>query len=254
MLLLLDIGNTAVTYGIYQGKRLLSHRSIVNDDIPKLFHIFDKSGGFSINNVVISTVVPQITHKILKRLKRIPGAKIWVVGKDLKVPINHKYNRLNELGIDRQVNIFGALKMHNPPLLLLDYGTALTVDYISSRSVFEGGMIIPGPETAFQSLIRKAALLPKKSRLPKKKGNFLGRNTADCLRSGILEGYGAMTDELVARYKRNFGNDLRVMATGGFAMCLKAYVRSFDIVDPQLSIKSLFLLFEDLQKKTQKKS
>ena len=171
--------------------------------------------------------------------------KTGIIGKEVKVPIRHRYRNIQQLGSDRILNIYGALKIYKAPLLILDFGTAITVDYISRQGIFEGGMIIPGPEIAFQSLIHRAALLPKKSRLPEKSTTFLGKTSYDCMKSGILEGYGAMTDGLVTRFKTRFGKNFKVLATGGFARHLKPYTHSMDILDPLHSLKSLNLIFQN---------
>ncbi len=241
-LLALDIGNTAVTYGFFEKKRLQRHGSVVNCDIPKIIKNWSKSGVINVNYVLISSVVPYLTLKI-KKLLLGSGAKIRVIGSSLKVPIRHRYRNIKQLGSDRVLNIYGALQMYKPPLLILDFGTAITADYISGKGVFEGGMIIPGPEIAFQTLIHRAALLPKKSRLPEKSITFLGRTSYECMESGILEGYGAMTDGLVERFKARFGKNLKILATGGFARYLKPHTHSIDILDPLHSLKSLNLIF-----------
>lgn len=147
--------------------------------------------------------------------------------------------------MDRIVNIYGALRMYKPPFIIVNFGTAMTVDYVSKKRIFEGGMIIPGPEIAFQALIQRAALLPKKLRLPYKRSSFLGRTTFDCMSSGILEGYGSMTYELIRRFKRRFGSDIPIIATGGFAPHLRPYAHCFDLVDDRHSIKSLLIIFKD---------
>ncbi len=244
-LLALDIGNTAVTYGFFEKSRLKRHGSVLHSDIPKIVKRWSSSGLINDNYVLISSVVPSLTHKI-KKLFSPSGAKIGVIGGNLRVPIRHRYRNLKTLGSDRILNIYGALQMYKAPLLILDFGTAITADYISGKGVFEGGMIIPGPEIAFQTLIHRAALLPKKARLPEKSVSFLGRTSYDCMKSGILEGYGAMTDGLVERFKARFGKNLKVLATGGFARCLKPYTHSFDIFDPLHSLKSLHLIYKEL--------
>ena len=245
MVILLDIGNTAVTYGHYSRGRFHSFGYVIYNDIPKIFKKWSKSGALNNSNIVIGSVVPKITYIIKKSLERERTAKLWVVGENLPLAIKHRYFNFKRLGADRVVNIYGALKMYKPPLLMIDFGTAVTADYISAKGVFEGGMIIPGPETAFQALIEKAALLPKKIRLPKTRQSFLGRSTYECISSGILEGYGSMTDELICRFKNHFGKKIRVIATGGFAIHLKPYVHHFDILDSRHSIKSLLILFKD---------
>ncbi len=243
--LLLDIGNTAVTCGEYQGGRFLTFGSFKNYDIPQLINKCSQSGLNYELNVIICSVIPKLTNILEKSISKSTRSKVWVVGRDLIPSINHNYNDINKLGLDRKLNIYGALRMHRPPFLLISLGTALTADFVSKKGVFEGGMILPGPETAFQALLQRAALLPKRLKFPKRYRSFLGRSTKDCLESGILEGYGSMLDELIRRFKKKTDSKLRVIATGGLASLLKPYTSGIDILDPRHSIKSLLLLFKD---------
>lgn len=244
MLLLLDIGNTAATYGILEAPshKKMTFGSCQYNDIPKLINLCHKSGSLYSSDVVISSVVPKITQKIAK-LTQGKACRLWVAGVNLPVPVKHRYPKNQKPGIDRLVCLYGAMKLHKAPLLVIDFGTAITFDYLSAKGIFEGGMIIPGPELSFQSLIQRAALISKKLRLPRKAASFIGRNTLECLNSGILEGYGAMTDGLIERFKAKYGKNLKVIATGGFASHLKPYTRHLKLVDPQLSVKSLALLW-----------
>ncbi len=245
MLILLDIGNTSVTSALYEGGRLHSFRSFVHYDIPKNVKKLLLCGRDTKTcHIVISSVVPKITSYLAKNLRKQKNIRLWIVNTNLPLSIKHNYWNYNKLGADRAVNIYGALKIHKPPMLVIDFGTAITADYISKKGVFEGGMIIPGPEIAFQALVSRAALISKKVRLPKKAKSFLGVTTYDCMSSGILQGYGAMVDALVERFRKRYGRNLRVLATGGFATHLRPYTHAFDIVDPQHSIKSLLLLFK----------
>ena len=147
--------------------------------------------------------------------------------------------------MDRKVNAYGAIRMYSLPLLVIDYGTAITFDYIDRKGVFQGGMIIPGPETAYRALGQQAALLPKNLAFPKKAKAFLGKNAKKCMESGILEGYGAMTDELIRRFRKRYGKNLRVLATGGFAEVIRPFTRNINIFDPRHSIKSLLALWRE---------
>lgn len=246
MLLVLDVGNTAVTYGLCSGRTFVSFGSTLFSNFPKILKKWSKSGRYYLDYALISSVVPKNTLFLKKLLSKSKCQTVFVIGENLRVPIRHRYLSLQKLGADRIVNIYGALKLYKPPLLIIDYGTAVTFDYVSQQGVFEGGMIVPGPEISFQALIEKAALLPKKIRLPKKSSSFLGRTTSECLCSGALEGFGAMTDELIRRFKSKYGKKLRIIATGGFAKHLKPYATSFDVLDPKHSIKSLLLIFNDL--------
>ena len=248
MLAVLDIGNTSVTYGIYKGERLISFRSEIHINIPKIVKKIRKSGGNSNITVLISSVVPKITHQLKRTFIQAPRIKLLVLGENIEVPVKHNYGQPKRLGQDRLVNVYGAIQMYKPPLLVIDYGTAVTMDYVSRRGVFEGGLIIPGPEISFQALIEKAALLPKKLRLPERSTSFIGKTTYDCMSSGILQAYGAMTDGLIERFRKQYGPKLFVIATGGFAKHLKIYSKNVDRVDPGHSIKSLYLLFQAIQK------
>jgi type III pantothenate kinase len=240
MLLLLDIGNTAATYGISHKNRIIRSGSCLYNDIPKIINNCLRSGEDVKLVIVLSSVVPKITSKI-RSLAKSKKVVLRVVGQNLEVPIKSSYRKGQKVGSDRIVNVYGALRRYPPPALMIDFGTAITFDYISKGGVFEGGMIVPGPEISFQALITRAALLPKSMRLPKKASSFLGKTTYDCMTSGILQGFGAMTDGLILRFKTRYGK-LKVIATGGFASHLKPFVSGFDVVDPLHSIKSLQFL------------
>lgn len=244
MFLALDIGNTSVTRGLYQNGRWSHFGYSLFSDIPKFVKKVSRSGGKKQIKTIISSVVPKKTRFIVNLIGRNPRFEVFVAGKDLKIPLNHRY-RSKKLGMDRQVNLYGAIQLYNPPLLVVDFGTAVKFDYISPEGIFEGGLIVPGPEISFQALMGRAALLPKNLRLPTSTPSFLGRNTLGCMKAGILQGYGALTDGLVARFRERYGKSLRVVATGGFARVLQPYTRSLRRVDPKLSVKSLKLLFEN---------
>ncbi|MFH1800747.1 MAG: type III pantothenate kinase [Candidatus Omnitrophota bacterium] len=244
-ILAIDVGNTAATVGFYQGGRLMYFGSMKYSDIPKFAIKLTRSGKNCHLDIIISSVFPKITRFLRCRLQRIKGVLIRTVGGNLAIKIRHNYINYNSLGVDRKVNIYGAVQMYRLPLLVIDYGTAITFDYIDPKGVFRGGMIIPGPETSYRALGQKAALLPKGLSLPKKARSFLGRSARECMESGILEGYGAMTDELILRFRQRYGKNLRILATGGFAGLISPYAKRIDIVDPKHSIKSLLALWRN---------
>jgi type III pantothenate kinase len=245
MLLLLDIGNTAATYGVYQKGRFLQTGSCLYADIPKLVSLCLKNGGNkSAFSIAMVSVVPKITQKV-RSYARKNGLKISIAGQNLRIPLRHAYPKSQKPGMDRLVCLYGAARLYNSPVLVIDFGTAITFDYLSKRGIFEGGMIVPGPELSFQSLIQRAALIPKTLRLPRKASSFLGTSTLECLSSGILEGYGAMTDGLIERFRAKYGKSLKVVATGGFAGHLKPYTRHLKTLDPLLALKSLLILVKN---------
>jgi len=247
-ILAIDVGNTAATFGFYEGGRLIDFGSMCYSNIPKYAKKLSKSGGKIHFDVIISSVFPKMTEFLKKELKGIKGLRLWVVGRNIPIKIRHNYINYNGLGVDRKVNIYGTIQMYRLPMLIIDFGTAITFDYVDSKGVFQGGMIIPGPETAYKALGQRAALLPKGLPLPVKARSFLGRNARGCMESGILEGYGAMTDELISRFRTRYGKNLRVLATGGFAEVIRPYARHIDTIDPKHSIKSLLALWRNHQK------
>lgn len=247
-ILAIDIGNTAATVGFYEGGRLLSFGSIKYNTIPKYVRKIAFSGKNNHLDVIISSVYPKITKSAKNSIERIHGLKIWIAGRSLPIKIRHNYKNYNKLGVDRKVNIYGAIRMYRLPLLVIDYGTASTFDYIDSKGSFRGGMIVPGPETAYTALAQKAALLPKGLPFPSGTKCFTGRNTRECMEAGILEGYGAMTDELIMRFKKRYGKNLRVLATGGLSTIVSRYTKNIDVLDPKHSIKSLLALWRENHK------
>jgi type III pantothenate kinase len=244
-ILAIDIGNTAGTVGFYEGGRLMYFGSMKYIDIPKYALKLTRSGKNSRLDIVISSVFPKITYFLKCKLQSIHGAIISTVGMNLPIKIRHNYINYSGLGVDRKVNIYGAVRMYRLPILVIDYGTAVTIDYIDPKGVFRGGLIIPGPETSYRALGQRAALLPKGLSLPKKAKSFLGRNARECMESGILEGYGAMTDELILRFRKRYGKNLRALAAGGFAEVIRPYTKHIDIIDPKHSIKSLLALWRE---------
>ncbi|OQA40072.1 MAG: Type III pantothenate kinase [Candidatus Omnitrophica bacterium ADurb.Bin314] len=243
-LLAIDIGNTASKVGLYKAGRFLDHRTMKFNAVPVYANKLIKSGKYPHLDIVICSVNPEITALYKNRLLRHNDTKLVICGKDIEVKIRHKYIEHNRLGIDRRVSIYGAVRMYRLPLLVLSYGTALTCDYIDAKGCFRGGMIIPGPDTALKALGRETALLPT-IHFPSKRTSFLGRTTIECMESGILEGYGSLTDELVRRFKSRYGSSIRVIATGGLARTIASCCSSLDVIDPMHVLKSLMALWRD---------
>ncbi|MFH0984086.1 MAG: type III pantothenate kinase [Candidatus Omnitrophota bacterium] len=247
-ILAIDIGNTAATVGFYEGGRLANFSSMKYNAIPKYAFKLIRCGNEVNLDVIISSVFPKITTFIKKQIKEVEGLKVWIAGRNLPIKIHHNYNNYSSLGVDRKVNVYGAIRMYRLPMLVIDYGTAITFDYINSKGSFRGGMIIPGPETAYKALGQKASLLPKGLPFPNRTNCFIGTDTRACMETGILEGYGAMTDELIMRFKERYGKNLRVLATGGLATTISRYTKHIDTIDPKHSIKSLLALWREHRK------
>ncbi len=244
LLLNIDLGNSAASYGVYAGSKLVRTGYAYNDSIPKLVHNIAKSGVLKYTEtVIISSVVPHLTVKLINSIRHFaPKSRIYLIGKTLRPKIPMKYSQ-KDLGSDRLVNIYGAIRRYKLPVLIVDFGTAITFDYVSKKGVFEGGLIVPGIKLSADALAEKTALLPKLKEIKSVRG-LVGRNTKVAMYSGLLNGFGALSDGLIERFKKRYGK-LTVLATGGFAAKIAPYAKHFDYVDPLHTICSLALIYQN---------
>jgi len=248
--LCLDIGNSSTGYGVFRGRKLITYGRVPTSNIPIASRkLIRKIGNIPNIYILISSVVPKYTYilrKIMLRHPRLRGSprRIYEVGRSLKVPIRHNYRSIKKLGSDRLVNAYGAVRKYGAPILIFDFGTAITCDYVSRKRVFEGGLIVPGPEISLKVLCDRAALLPTIP-FPKRYRSFIGRDTVGCMKAGVLQGYGALTDGLIDRFRRRYGPRLRVVATGGLSRLIGSFAKEIDFIDPLLTLRSLAYLFEE---------
>jgi len=254
-LLAIDIGNSNVSYGLFEqnqrrkdgfGSCIYRWDGGINI-FPKIVRKIVKSGvNIKTLQIIIDSVNPSKLQFLSKLInKKTGGLKPWIVGKNVSIHIKHKYSSMNRLGKDRLVNLYGLMRFYSNPGLVFDLGTATTVDFVSGRGIFEGGMIIPGIETSYRALEERAALLPKKSRLKRTKA-FLGRNTNACMQTGMLQGYGAMVDGLIERFEKRFGRMQTILMTGGLSSLLRSYICARVVVDPDHTLKSLALIYREI--------
>lgn len=237
-ILAIDIGNTNITMGLFSDERLVKRLKASTGDYAahgknlKKFAIAGK--------VVISSVVPLATSRLLVSLNRTLACEKVVVGKDIEVPIKNLYRIKGQVGQDRLVNAYAAKSLYGYPSVIIDFGTAITFDIVSRGGQYLGGLILPGIELGLASLYNGTALLPKVEL--REARELIGRDTVSSMRGGILFGYAAMCDGLIAKYKVLLGRDLKVIATGGNASLIKKYSTSIKIVDEDLTLKGLNLM------------
>ncbi len=245
-LLAIDIGNTNITCGLFRGKKLVKKLKIPSDDAligSKLRKLCKSCGPCG---VIVSSVAPRTLAKVIKGVRPLLGKStkgglthFVVLGKDAAVPIKNLYKRKREVGQDRLVNAFAARELYGAPAVVIDFGTAVTFDIVSRKGEYLGGLIMPGIKMSLASLYEKTALLPRVKLKAAK--DIIGKDTVNSIRGGILFGLGAMCDGLVARYKKNLGRNLKVIATGGNARLIKRYAKSIQVVDEDLTLKGLRL-------------
>jgi len=232
MLLAIDVGNTNINVGIFDGEKLIGRFDF--HDIPAKY--FQKA-----NKAVIVSVCPTKLKTVLATLRKTSyTGKIYMIGKDIKVPLKSKYNP-KEIGQDRLVTAYAATRLYGKPVLIIDFGTAMTFDIVSTENVYLGGLILPGVKMSLESLHKNTALLPEVT-LRKAKG-FIARDTETSIRNGLIYGYSHICEGLISRFRKDFVN-LKIVATGGNAKLISNYTPLIENVDGDLSLKGLSLISE----------
>lgn len=246
-LLAVDIGNTNITAGIFKGKKLAGKIKIsskVYSSYARGIKTLVRKARLAVGDlsrVIISSVAPLSLARLIAELHKIPiNSPIIILGKDKTVPIRNLYRIKKEVGQDRLVNAYAAKMLYGTPVVVIDFGTAITFDLISKKGDYLGGLILPGIELSLSGLYKGTALLPKVEL--KKAQSIIGRDTVNSMRGGILFGFGAMSDGLALRYKNILGKNIKVIATGGNSKLIKKYAKSIQKVDEDLTLKGLRLI------------
>lgn len=242
MLLAVDIGNTNIALGMFRNKRLIKRIAIPTKsmaDPDRLRKFVSKN---KIEGAIICSVVPQATQVMARQLRKLSGKEPYIIGKNIRVPVKNLYRKPKQVGMDRLVNAYAGIKLYKAPLVAVDFGTAITFDVVSKKGEYLGGMIIPGLRISLEAMAERTALLPRiKLSRPKE---FIGRDTRNSMLSGILYGFAALTDDLSLRIKRRIGINARVIGTGGNIELISKYCKEIDIVDRDITLKGLSLIYE----------
>ncbi|UCD55252.1 MAG: type III pantothenate kinase [Candidatus Omnitrophota bacterium] len=243
MLLAIDIGNTNITFALInkQGKITRKYSIPTAQSRRLTYEIGLRScRGRVIDKIFIVSVVPKALKEVKRGLKRkFKNTGIFVVGKDVKVPLKSLYNK-REIGQDRLVTAFAARSLYGLPVLIIDFGTAVTFDVVSKKGVYLGGLILPGIKMSLESLSEKTAMLPKI--YLKKTHLFIGKDTTSSIRSGISYGYSAICEGLIDLFRKRIDKNIKVIATGGDAPLISRYTPSMKRIDLDISLKGLYLL------------
>lgn len=255
MLLAIDIGNTNISFGIFKGNSIIKTFDIPSKQYS-LNKLRKKIGSLKITDILICSVVPKLTNLITKNLTGIsgsqPGKRAYVIGKDVQVPIKNRYRNPSQVGQDRLVNAYAGAKLYGLPLVVVDFGTAITFDVISSNNAYEGGLILPGIGMSIDALNQRTALLPKINlNTPKE---FIGKDTANSILSGIVYGFAAMVKQLNIELKKRLGKKTRIIATGGNARLMRKYCGNINQIDNLLTLKGINLIYKIYKKKIYKKT
>ena len=252
MLLTIDIGNTTVAVGGFQGPELRFVRRLPSDRnmdaavcAARIRTLLAEEGAApqDVEGAVLSSVVPSLTQVAVQAAEALTRRPVRVLGRDLDPGLPTGDYDVSNLGMDRLVDCVAALARWRPPLAVFDMGTATTIGVISEGRNYEGGMLLPGVNVSLEALSRRAAQLPAISLQHPKV--LIGKTTEDCMRSGIVYGTAGMLDGVIDRIREQFsGRTLSVVATGGNAPVIVKYCRNKIVYDKYLLMDGLWAIYQ----------
>jgi type III pantothenate kinase len=250
MLLAIDVSNTHTKVGVYDHDRLARHWRVRTDPDRTadeygvlLLGLFDASGleTQEITGVILSSVVPPINQTMDDLCRKYFGHAPVAVGPGVKTGMPILYDNPKDVGADRIVNSVAAYERTRGPSIVVDFGTATTFDYVTSRGEYAGGVIVPGVGISLDALCARAAKLPKVELV--RPPRVVGKNTVHAIQSGVIHGYVALVDGLVAKIRQENDGDARVIATGGFAALIAPESTTIEAVDEFLTLDGLRIIF-----------
>ena len=247
MLLALDIGNTSITIGIFNGesidsiKRIPSNIHYSTDTYKDL--LIDTLGSINIEGCIIASVVNGLDKTLYDAVLSVFGIESVILSPNLNIGIKLILKDNNEIGADRIANGIAAARLYKLPVIVVDFGTANTFDIVNSKGEFIGGVIAPGINTQLTSLSKCTSKLPKLDATVSEKA--IGDNTLDAILSGVIRGTACMVEGLLAECEKEMGEKATIVATGGNCELISQYMnRKFDYVNPTLTLQGLKELYK----------
>ena len=250
MILAIDIGNTNIVLGGLEGEKILFEARMATDliktsdqycaELKSMLALFEVTPE-AISGSIISSVVPPVLNSFKTAIRKLTGKACLVVGPGIRTGLNIRMENPAEVGSDLIVAAVAAIAEYGAPLLLVDMGTATTITAVDETGTFVGGCICPGVKISMEALTGRTAQLPGISLDEPQKA--IGKNTRDCMRSGIMFGAAAMLDGLLDRMEVELGTPVKVVATGGIARFVIPLCRRELIYDRRLMLKGLGLLY-----------
>ena len=251
MLLTIDVGNTNMVFGLFEGKNLVgsfrisTNATSTSDEIGMQilqYYHFLNIAPENTSAVIIASGVPPAMYSLKNAIRKYLRIQPLVVGKDVDTGMVNRYNNPREVGVDRLVNGVSAVARYGKPLIIVDIGTAITFDAIGPDGAYLGGAIFPGIKVAMEALFMKASKLPRVDIAPTECA--IGRTTVQSMQSGAVRGYvGALTG-IIEDMKKELTGNVRVIATGGMGRMMAEHCALIDEVDPNLTLDGLRMIYE----------
>jgi type III pantothenate kinase len=235
----IDAGNTNIAFGFFKAGKIF-RKAVLPANAYSFARVKKLFSPLAIGDVIICSVAPSLTYIMTRDCRRIFGTSPALVGGDLSVPMKSRYRSPRTLGQDRLLGAWAGMKMFGAPLIVVDLGTAITVDIVSKSKEYSGGMILPGIGMSLASLYENTELLPRITL--KRPAEFIGRDTSNSILSGAVYGFSALIEGLVKKIKMKAGRSAQVIGTGGDIALMSKYCAAFDVIEPDLVLKGLCLL------------
>ncbi len=254
MIFAIDVGNTNIVIGCCDGddilfrERVSTNHTATSLEYAAIFKTAFEMHGVSpksITGSIISSVVPAVTRNVRIAAEKLTGTTAMVVGPGIKTGLSIKIDNPAQLGSDLVVDAVAGIKNYSVPLVIIDMGTATTISVIDKNCDYLGGMILPGVSVSHDSLISRTSQLRKVALEPPKR--LIGTETVDCLKSGMIYGNAGSLDGIIDRITEEIG-ECTVVATGGLAGVIIPYCRNKIILDDDLLLKGLKVIYEKNKK------
>lgn len=252
MILVIDVGNTNIVLGIYEGKKLLNFWRVktdadkTSDEYGMIINQLFELNGYKfsdIDEVVICSVVPTIMYTMEHMARKYFNKEPLVVGPGIKTGMNIKYDNPKEVGADRIVDAIAAYELYGGPLIIVDFGTATTYSVVSRNGEYLGGAICPGVRISMDALFQRTAKLPRVELT--KPSTIICKNTVNSMQAGIIYGQVGQVDYLVERMKNELGEpDTKVIATGGLSKLIASESKTVDTINGLLTLEGLRIIYE----------
>lgn len=255
MLVAIDIGNTNITMGVYDRDQLIGNYRLTtkfqrtSDEYGFMLLSFLNASSIEveqIEDIIISSVVPKINYSFTNCIKKYLHKNPIFIGPGVKTGIDIRIDNPSTLGADRLVDAAGAFYTYGGPCLVIDFGTATTYDVVTAKGEFIGGATVPGIGISTNALSSQAAKLPEIE--IQKPNKIIAKNTIKSMQAGIVFGYIGQTEYIIRTIKEEYGENLKVISTGGLGRIIASETDEIDIYDVDLTFKGLKIIYDKTKK------